>query len=64
MGLRPQQQLGPQDNKQDAELYVRISQETFDQACRGLNTSATPLRAEPNQPRASRCRPGGPGERR
>lgn len=41
MGLRPQQQLGPQDNKQDAELYVRISQETFDQACRGLNTSAT-----------------------
>ena len=31
MGLRPTQPIGTKDAKQTAEIYARISQETFDQ---------------------------------
>ena len=35
MGLRPTQPIGTKDAKQTAEIYARISQETFDQVCWG-----------------------------
>ena len=35
MGLRPTQPIGTKDAKQTAEIYARISQETFDQVRRG-----------------------------
>ena len=35
MGLRPTQPIGTKDTKQTAEIYARISQETFDQVCWG-----------------------------